>query len=79
LHYPDHDQRNAILEGRERKGHPSTSRLVETAEPLEYIQRLELPSTNSEYTSLEMFREADGRTGWKTDGITSNMEFLKLA
>jgi len=27
-----------MLEGRERKGHPSTSRLVETAEPHEYFQ-----------------------------------------
>ena len=33
LHHADHDQRNAMLEERERKGHPSTSRLVETAEP----------------------------------------------
>jgi len=53
---------------RERKGHPSTSRLVETAEPDEYFQRLESPSTNGEYTSSEMFGEADSRTGWKTDG-----------
>ena len=53
---------------RERKGHPSTSRLVETAEPHEYFQKLESPSINDEYTSSEMFGEADSRTGWKTDG-----------
>jgi len=53
---------------RERTGHSLTSRLVETAEPHEYFQRLESPSTDSEYTSSEMFGEADSRTGWKTDG-----------
>jgi len=53
---------------RERKGHPSTSRLVETAGPHEYFQKLESPSTNGQYTSSEMFRKADSRTGWKTDG-----------
>jgi len=47
------------------KGHPSTSRLVKTAERHE---RLESPSINGEYTSSEMSREADSRTGWKTDG-----------
>jgi len=53
---------------RERKGHPLTPRLVETAEPREYFQRLESPSTKGEYTSSEMFGEADSRTGWKMDG-----------
>jgi len=53
---------------RERKGHPSTSRLVEPAEPHEYFQRLESPSTKGEYTSSEMFGEADSRTSWKMDG-----------
>jgi len=57
-----------MLEGRERKGHPSSSRLVETAEPHEYFQRLESLSINGEYTSSEMFGKADSRTGWKTDG-----------
>ena len=59
-----------ILEGRERKGHPLTLGLIETAEPHEYMiyQGLKLPATNGKYTSSEMFGEVDNRTSWQTDG-----------